>query len=90
MKKGPHVVRIHFEDEQKAKDFLRWLCNSGEQEYFQQEQYGNIKVVEAFDYLFPQDERFPRNDPRRFKGSKFGGEDGLTAVAVDPIEDGEN
>ena len=62
-----HTVKIEFESEAKAKGFLQWLCNSGEQEYFQQGEYGNIEVADRIDY---------------FQGTgNFGGPDGLTAIA---------
>ena len=78
-----HTVKIHFTDKKKAEGFLQWLCNSGEQDYFQQKEYGNIEVVSAFEYHAPQDEQYPKNDARRYANSKFGGEDGLTANAID-------
>jgi hypothetical protein len=62
-----HTVKIEFDSEEKANGFLRWLCNSGEQEYFDQAQYGNIEVAEQIDYFQG--------------GDRFGGSDGLTAVA---------
>ncbi len=83
MKIGEHIVKIHFEDEQKAKDFVSWMCGSGEQQYFQAGDYGNISVVNSFEYHIPQDEQYAKNDKKRYENSKFGGEDGLTIIAVD-------
>lgn len=87
MEKGPYIVKIHFENEQKAKDFVKWMCNAGEQDYFMAAEYGNFKAVDAFEYHLPQDERYPSNDQRRYENSKFGGEDGLTIIAVEDTEE---
>ena len=83
MEKGQHVVKIHFDDKERAEAFVLWMCEAGEQDYFQAAEYGNFKSVNSFEYHMPQDERYPSNDKRRYKDSKFGGEDGLTIIAKD-------
>ncbi len=45
-------VLIKFETEEQAKEFMSWLSNSGEQEYFAMEEYVDEKntIVNKFDY----------------------------------------
>ena len=61
------IVKIKFDTLEKAEGFLSWLSDSGEQDYFEQVDYGHIKVAETIDYFQG--------------GDRFGGPDGLTAVA---------
>mgnify|MGYP006921293864 CR=1 FL=1 len=75
------IVKIHFEDEQQAKNFVSWLCESGEQMYFQHLEDSGDNGVEQFHYHIPQATEFPFNDVKRYTNSKFGGEDGLQIIA---------
>ena len=50
-KKSKHTVQIHFDNEKAAKGFLLWLCEAGEQDYWNWQQYreqeekGNITAT---------------------------------------------
>jgi len=81
METGKHTVKIHFDSEAAAQAFVLWMCEAGEQDYFQAAEYGQFESVNNFEYRIPQDERYPRDDERRYHGSKFGGEDGMTIIA---------
>jgi hypothetical protein len=60
-KKDQHTVKIHLDNEAAAKHFLKWLCGSGEQKYWQwmecreEEEDGPITAVD-FDYWTFDDE----------------------------------
>tara|TARA_R110000868_G_scaffold14426_4_gene67215 strand:+ start:28755 stop:28985 length:231 start_codon:yes stop_codon:yes gene_type:complete len=45
-------VLIKFETSEQAKEFISWLSNSGEQEYFAQEEYvdDNTTICNKFNY----------------------------------------
>jgi hypothetical protein len=45
-------VLIKFETEEQAKEFMSWLSNSGEQEYFCMKEYVDEEnsIVNKFDY----------------------------------------
>ena len=75
------IVKIHFENEEHAKNFVSWLCNSGEQMYFQHLEDSGDPGVDEFHYHIPQNTEFPFNDSKRYVDSKFGGEDGCTVIA---------
>jgi hypothetical protein len=46
------VVVIKFETSEQAKEFVSWLSNSGEQEYFAQEEYveDETTICNKFNY----------------------------------------
>ena len=73
------IVKIHFKDEKRAKEFVSWMCEAGEQWWWQHcEDAGIEGSNDRFEYHTPQNKEYPINDERRYKDSKFGGEDGLT------------
>lgn len=62
---------IRFASAKAARHFALWLCESGEQGYWQwmecreREEPGNI-TARAFHYHGPEDRTKARNDPRRY------------------------
>ena len=77
------TVKITFNSEKEGKDFVSWMCEAGEQWWWQHCEDAELKHNTRFIYHIPQNEEFPRNDKRRYKDSKFGGEDGLT-ILIEP------
>ncbi len=47
-------ILIKFKTKEQAEKFMDWLCNSGEQDYFEQKEYvDNEKdICNSFDYDF--------------------------------------
>ena len=45
-------ILIKFETEKQAQEFISWLSNSGEQEFFEQEEYADNKndICNKFEY----------------------------------------
>jgi len=45
-------ILIKFETKNQAKEFLTWLSNSGEQEFFEQEEYADNEndICNKFEY----------------------------------------
>jgi hypothetical protein len=45
-------VLIKFETEKQAEEFVSWFSNSGEQDYFQQEEFVDDEenIVDSFEY----------------------------------------
>ncbi len=45
-------VLIKFETKEQASEFISWLSNSGEQEYFEQKEYVDDEddIVDSFEY----------------------------------------
>jgi len=78
-----HVVKIEFNNEETAKQFLSWMCDAGEQWWFQHCEDAGIENTTMFEYHHPQNKEFPHNDVKRYEGSKLGGEDGLTIKAAE-------
>ena len=70
------TLKIDFDNEEVARHFGLWLCEAGEQDYWEwmkyreQEENGNITAIN-FHYSSPLDESFPANDKRRYKKAKF-------------------
>lgn len=73
------TLTFEFENAQAAKHFALWLCEQGEQDYWdwmeerEQGEDGDITAL-RFEYHSPQNEEFERNDERRYKGAKFLGD----------------
>lgn len=63
---------IRFDSPEAAMHFARWLCGSGEQQYWdwmryrEDEEAGNITATE-FHYHGEEDEAKAQNDPARYK-----------------------
>lgn len=45
-------ILIKFESKEQASEFISWLSNSGEQEYFEQKEYVNNEnyICDKFEY----------------------------------------
>src|SRR5665213_1327143 len=86
-------IQIQFANKKVADGFCEWLCNQGEQDYFnameyrEKEEDGDITVV-SFHYHGKEDETKAKNDPKRYLlhrvigfmgNTKYGGfmEDGI-------------
>jgi|CXWL01.1.fsa_nt_gi hypothetical protein len=67
------TLKIEFPSQEALKEFTTWLCESGEQSYWEwmdnQDEERIYKV--DFEYHHPQQEQYPQNDPRRFEGASF-------------------
>jgi hypothetical protein len=65
------VVKIEFDSKSAADHFATWLCESGEQSYWEwmecreQEQAGNI-TAKQFHYHGVEDETKAEDDPDRY------------------------
>lgn len=65
------TLKIEFASQKALRHFALWLCESGEQEYWQwmetreTEEDGNITAVEL-DYHGPEDETKSKDDPERY------------------------
>jgi hypothetical protein len=65
------TITIEFDNERVADHFAVWLCESGEQDYWdymtyrEEEEEGDITAV-AFGYHGPEDETKDKNDPERY------------------------
>jgi hypothetical protein len=70
MKKKKEIT-IRFDNEKAAHHFAIWLCESGEQEYWEwmryreEEEDGNITAV-SFDYHGEEDKTKKHSDPKRY------------------------
>jgi hypothetical protein len=71
------VLTIKFSNNAAAKHFALWLCESGEQEYWewmkyreQEEKTGDITAT-SFHYHGQEDETKAKNDPARYIGLEF-------------------
>ena len=79
MSKEKVKLTIEFDNQEAAEHFGEWLNGQGEQDYWnwmeyrEEEEKGNITVID-FDYHYPQDEQYPKNDARRYVDSKFLGD----------------
>jgi hypothetical protein len=61
----PHELRIIFPTEEAKRLFALWLCNSGEQHYFdamQDSQTPSLRIG----YHGPEDDRYSDSDARRY------------------------
>ena len=64
-------LTIKFDSEEAARHFALWLCESGEQEYWEwmrvreSEEPGDITAV-SFGYHGEEDESLPDDDPKRY------------------------
>lgn len=62
---------VRFATDEAAEHFALWLCESGEQQYWdwmvarESEEPGNITAVE-FDYHGPEDDTKAKSDPERY------------------------
>lgn len=45
-------VEIEFSSDEKAEAFLKWMCNSGEQDYWQALEDADQPMEDGFDYDF--------------------------------------
>lgn len=69
-------LEIEFDNEDAARHFGLWLCESGEQQYWEWMEYreaeddGDITAI-LFHYHNPVDDAYPDNDPRHYAKSKF-------------------
>jgi hypothetical protein len=65
------TIKIIFANEEAAHHFAIWLCESGEQQYWEwmeyreREEKGDITAV-SFHYHGPEDESKEENDPARY------------------------
>jgi hypothetical protein len=45
------ILQINFQDEQQAKDFAVWMCEAGEQYYWQHAEGAELEnPIQHFDY----------------------------------------
>jgi hypothetical protein len=65
-------LTIEFDNQEALLHFAGWLCNSGEQEYWQNQEYreadeeeGDITAIE-FHYHGPEDETKAKTDKARY------------------------
>jgi len=64
-------LTIEFDNQEALDNFASWLCNSGEQHYWnymevsESENDGDITVT-SFHYHGPEDETKEKNDPSRY------------------------
>jgi len=69
MKKA--ILKIEFDNQKILEHFAIWLCEAGEQDYFnwmefrESEEEGDITVIE-FNYHGPEDESKAKDDPERY------------------------
>jgi hypothetical protein len=62
---------IEFDNDKAREHFARWLCGSGEQEYWEwmkfreEEEAGNITALE-FEYFHVKDDSLGVDDPKRY------------------------
>lgn len=67
------TLKIEFANRKAAMHFASWLCNSGEQEYWNNMEYredeekGNITAT-SFHYHGVEDETKAQDDPKRYGG----------------------
>ncbi len=67
-----NILKIEFGNHKSLEEFATWLCESGEQDYWnwmesqEEKDSGNITVVH-FDY-WNEDVTKTQDDPRRYKG----------------------
>lgn len=73
-KKEKVVLSIEFANPEAANHFATWLCESGEQDYWnwmeyreQDEEEGDI-TARSFHYHGPEDESKAHDDPARYGG----------------------
>lgn len=72
-------ITIEFANPEAALHFATWLCEQGEQDYWQwmecreQEEKGDITAT-SFEYHSPLHTEFPKDSDKRYKGSKFLGD----------------
>jgi len=70
MKKKVNLT-VEFDNQEALEHFALWLCESGEQDYWQwmeyreQEEAGNTTAT-SFHYHGPEDETKAQNDPNRY------------------------
>jgi len=70
-KQGPVKLTIEFANQKALRHFAVWLCESGEQAYWQwmevreEEEEGDITAT-SFHYHGPEDETKATNDPKRY------------------------
>jgi gentisate 1,2-dioxygenase len=79
-----HKLTFEFDSPEALNHFARWLCGSGEQEYWEwmrccedQEPTGNITAV-RFEYHEIRDKSLPSDDPKRY--GEFLGENVIRTV----------
>ena len=71
MSKEKHSITIEFSNAEASDHFATWLCESGEQEYWQwmeyreQEESGDITAT-SFHYHGPEDESKAKDDASRY------------------------
>lgn len=66
MPQETHNLSIQFPTEALRKDFASWLCNQGEQDWFTALDTTMPGVSPHLGYHGPENEKFPRNDKRRY------------------------
>lgn len=66
------TITIEFDNKECARGFAEWLCGSGEQDYWNYQQYreedepkGNITAID-FEYHGPEDKTKAEDDPKRY------------------------
>lgn len=71
MKNKKTVLKIEFANKKVARHFASWLCEMGEQEYWEwmkyreKEESGDITAV-SFEYHGPEDKTKNLDDPKRY------------------------
>ena len=62
-------LTIEFPNQESATAFASWLCNSGEQSYWEWMEYRNEENAKSviFHYHGVEDESKDRSDPTRYK-----------------------
>ena len=65
------TLKIEFPSQEYLDAFTCWLCEEGEQDFWQWEEGKNNPRMVDFIYHHPQDEQFPKTDSRRYIPSKF-------------------
>jgi hypothetical protein len=70
------TLKIEFPNQERLNDFTSWLCNDGEQDYWQWQTYRQEEDAEnlgplVFVFHHPQDERYPQNNEKRYESAEF-------------------
>lgn len=61
------ILKIEFDNQELLDDFARWLCNSGEQQYWEYAKYGHSDmIITEFNYHGPEDETKAKDDEDRY------------------------
>lgn len=72
-------LTFEFDNEEAARHFALWLCEAGEQDYWEwmkhrEGEESGVVTATQFHYHHPVDDQYPPNDARRFKDAKFLGD----------------